>query len=90
MVLNGTREKLLNVEHALQEICRETQNMCTVFAMYDFAKDMSHTDVIRKRALPKKGSTVYRKAESEKIGTSYWSLEATDSMLAEEALEKMQ
>ena len=39
MLLNGTTNNLYPIEQACRDVCKATNNMCTVFAVYDMCKD---------------------------------------------------
>ena len=39
MLLNNTNNNLLPIEQACRDVCAATNNMCTVFAVYDMCKD---------------------------------------------------
>ena len=40
MVFNGTSGNLYNIEQNFRDVCDRSENMCTVFAVYDMCKDI--------------------------------------------------
>ena len=40
MILNSSNGNLFSIEQTCRNVCQITDNMCTVFAIYDMCKDL--------------------------------------------------
>ena len=87
MILNGINNSLYNIEGMCRSVCKSTNEMCTVFSIYDLSKDLlmrypgltnaSEQDMyVNKSTTPLKGKEV---KILNVVGIPYWQLSRSES-----------
>ena len=91
MVFNATSGNLYSIEATCRKICSITSHLCTVFAVYDFCKDMKEGYLVELE-----GETL-SSDDGKEPGVPYWyiagsrslSTDSANSALMIEMLERM-